>query len=519
MAHAEEGKEDWVAIQKKTFTKWLNNHLRKKGYKPMGDVQNEFEDGVKLCEVVNALYDLPLPKLNRNARMRPHKLDNLSLALKMVEVDAKIKTNFLKSTHLIDHDLKMILGMIWAIILDFAIKGISVDELTAKEGLLLWCRKKTAGYAHVDPPGIQGFTRDWKNGLAFCALIHRHQPQMLDYASLDPKNAKENLELAFSSAEKLGIPRLLDVEDLQHEKPDERSVMTYIAEYFHRFATQDQKELAARRAQKFVKFARGMAARKHEYEQRARALLAWAESWIEELAKDNLGNSLEESVQTNNDLRHFLVQDKPPKSGEKLDIEGLFAEINTELKVNNRAPYVPPAELTPEAIDAAWDRLQVSEKVRAKAARENRFRFIKKEEAKIPEEKQKEFEASFKHFDANGDNSLSPIEFKAAATAVSLVFKDEAALQKVFGEVSEGKGGISLVQYMHFLNDLHQDRDSPDQIRASFRELAGDADTISADQLRVPPLAEDEVAYLAQTIPKAADGRLDYNKYIQENFV
>jgi len=42
--------------------------------------------------------------------------------------------------------------MIWAIILDFSIKGISVDELTAKEGLLLWVQKKTKGYRDVDQP-------------------------------------------------------------------------------------------------------------------------------------------------------------------------------------------------------------------------------------------------------------------------------------------------------------------------------------------------------------------------------
>jgi len=39
--------------------------------------------------------------------------------------DAKIKTNFLKPTHLIDHDLKMLLGMIWAIILDYAISPLN----------------------------------------------------------------------------------------------------------------------------------------------------------------------------------------------------------------------------------------------------------------------------------------------------------------------------------------------------------------------------------------------------------
>jgi hypothetical protein len=43
----------------------------------------------------------------------------------------------------------MILGMVWAIILDFQIKGISVEEKSAKEGLLLWCQKKTKGYRDV----------------------------------------------------------------------------------------------------------------------------------------------------------------------------------------------------------------------------------------------------------------------------------------------------------------------------------------------------------------------------------
>jgi hypothetical protein len=107
-----------------------------------------FSAGIKLMELINALYDVPMPKkFNANPRMRPHKLDNLEQSLKMVD-QAKIKTNFLKTTHLLDHDLKMILGMMWAIILDYAIKGISDDDgqATAKDGLLLWARKKTAGY-------------------------------------------------------------------------------------------------------------------------------------------------------------------------------------------------------------------------------------------------------------------------------------------------------------------------------------------------------------------------------------
>jgi len=294
---AEEGGEKpgdqpkWVQIQQKTFTKCMNNHLRKKGYSEVKSAQDDFEDGIKLMELINALYDTKIPaKYNKAPKMRPHKLDNLGLAFNMLE-EAKVKTNFLKTTHLLDHDLKMILGMVWAIILDYAIKGISVEELTAKEGLLLWCRKKTAGYKHIDPPGINNFKNDWRNGLAFCALIHKHRPDLLDYSSLDPHNAAQNLEMAFDIAEKqLGIPRLLDVADMK--EPDERSVMTYVSEYFHRFASQDQREVAARRCANFLKFIRGVQKRQYDYEERARALLKWVADRSGEFKNRDFGATL-----------------------------------------------------------------------------------------------------------------------------------------------------------------------------------------------------------------------------------
>eukprot|EP01046_Picozoa_sp_COSAG06_P115348 COSAG06_NODE_62232_length_265_cov_1.228916_2_plen_35_part_01 len=35
--------------------------------------------------------------------------------------------------------------MIWILISKFAIEDISEEQATAKEGLLLWCKKKTKG--------------------------------------------------------------------------------------------------------------------------------------------------------------------------------------------------------------------------------------------------------------------------------------------------------------------------------------------------------------------------------------
>jgi hypothetical protein len=108
----------------------------------------------------------------------------------------------------------MTLGMIWTIILRFAIQDISVEEMTAKEGLLLWCQRKTAPYKNVN---VQNFHLSFKDGLAFCALIHRHRPDLIDYHKLSKDNPLENLNTAFDVAEKyLDIPRMLDPDGKVH---------------------------------------------------------------------------------------------------------------------------------------------------------------------------------------------------------------------------------------------------------------------------------------------------------------
>ena len=87
----------------------------------------------------------------------------------------------------------------------------------------------------------------FKVGLAFCALIHRYRPELIDYQSLRKENPAHNLNTAFEIAEKhLDIPRMFNVEDMVNNViPDELSVMAYVSSYYHAFAGAHKAETAS----------------------------------------------------------------------------------------------------------------------------------------------------------------------------------------------------------------------------------------------------------------------------------
>ena len=63
--------------------------------------------------------------------------------------------------------------------------------------------------------------------MAFNALLHKQRPDSLDYASLHPSNHTDNLNNAFDIAhQKFGISKLLDPEDVDVQRPDEKSLST-----------------------------------------------------------------------------------------------------------------------------------------------------------------------------------------------------------------------------------------------------------------------------------------------------
>ncbi|KAJ7373413.1 hypothetical protein OS493_013006 [Desmophyllum pertusum] len=348
----------WERQQRKTFTAWCNSHLRKLN-KQIDNIEEDLCDGLWLLDLLEVISGDKLPKPERG-RMRFHKIANVNKALDFV-AGKGVKLVSVGAEEIVDGNLKMTLGMIWTIILRFAIQDIAVEESFAKDGLLLWCQRKTAPYKNVN---VHNFHTSFKDGLAFCALIHRHRPDLIDYNSLSKETPLENLNYAFDVAEKhLDIPRMLDAEDMVNTaKPDERAVMTYVSSYYHAFTSSQKADTAAKRIGKVLTINRDNEKMMEDYENMASDLLDWINKTLPGLQDRTSDGTLDDMQKKLDALRVYRRSEKPPRVEEKGMLETNFNTLQTKLRLGNRPAYLPTEGKMISDINRAWGNLEGSEK-------------------------------------------------------------------------------------------------------------------------------------------------------------
>ncbi|XP_051256486.1 EH domain-binding protein 1-like protein 1 isoform X4 [Dicentrarchus labrax] len=109
--------------------------------------------------------------------------------------------------------------------------------VNSSQSLLQWCQNITNGYRGVK---VTNFSTSWRNGLAFCAILHHFHPDKIDFDQLDPHDIKINNKKAFDGFEALGISRLLEPSDMVLlSVPDRLIVMTYLSQIRSHFTNQE----------------------------------------------------------------------------------------------------------------------------------------------------------------------------------------------------------------------------------------------------------------------------------------
>uniref|UniRef100_A0A672QH02 EH domain binding protein 1-like 1b n=1 Tax=Sinocyclocheilus grahami TaxID=75366 RepID=A0A672QH02_SINGR len=120
---------------------------------------------------------------------------------------------------------------------DFASPLPSPGLVTSSQSLLEWCQEIARNYKGVK---ITNFSTSWRNGLAFCAILHHFHPAIIDFDALEPHNIKHNNKAAFDGFASLGISRLLEPSDMVLlSVPDRLIVMTYLCQIRAHFTGQE----------------------------------------------------------------------------------------------------------------------------------------------------------------------------------------------------------------------------------------------------------------------------------------
>lgn len=342
-------------VQKKTFTKWVNKHLMKVR-KHINDLYEDLRDGHNLISLLEVLSGIKLPR--EKGRMRFHRLQNVQIALDFLK-QRQVKLVNIRNDDITDGNPKLTLGLIWTIILHFQISDIYISgesgDMSAKEKLLLWTQKVTAGYTGIK---CTNFSSCWSDGKMFNALIHRYRPDLVDMERVQIQSNRENLEQAFEVAERLGVTRLLDAEDVDVPSPDEKSVITYVSSIYDAFP-------------KVPEGGEGISAtevdsRWQEYQSRVDSLIPWIRQHTILMSDKSFPQNPVELKALYNQYIHFKETEILAKEREKGRIKELYKLLEVWIEFGR---IKLPQGYHPNHVEEEWGKLIVEMLEREKSLR------------------------------------------------------------------------------------------------------------------------------------------------------
>ncbi|XP_039176235.1 dystonin isoform X23 [Crotalus tigris] len=373
-------------VQKKTFTKWINQHLLKVR-KHVNDLYEDLRDGHNLISLLEVLSGDTLPRERdflktlrlvssteacpfeqheededkgprEKGRMRFHRLQNVQIALDYLK-RRQVKLVNIRNDDITDGNPKLTLGLIWTIILHFQISDIHVtgesEDMSAKERLLLWTQQITEGYAGVR---CENFTTCWRDGRLFNAIIHKYRPDLVDMNTVAVQSNLANLEHAFFVAEKLGVARLLDPEDVDVSSPDEKSVITYVSSLYDAFPKVPEGGEGISAHDVEVKWI--------EYQNMVNYLIQWIRHHATIMIDRAFPNNPVELKALYNQYLQFKETEIPPKEIDKSKIKHLYKLLEVWIEFGR---IKLPQGYHPNDIEKEWGKLIIAMLEREKMLR------------------------------------------------------------------------------------------------------------------------------------------------------
>ncbi|CDQ64771.1 unnamed protein product [Oncorhynchus mykiss] len=340
-------------VQKKTFTKWVNKHLIKcvhhrwaGSQSQVTDLYEDLRDGHNLISLLEVLSGETLPR--EKGRMRFHKLQNVQIALDFLK-HRQVKLVNIRNDDIADGNPKLTLGLIWTIILHFQISDIQVngqsDDMSAKEKLLMWSQRMVDGYQGIR---CDNFTTSWRDGKLFSAVIHKHQPRLIDMSKVYRQTNVQNLEYAFNVAETdLGVTRLLDPEDVDVPHPDEKSIITYVSSLYDAMPRDVQDGIQANELE----------LRWTEYYELVTIIRQWISHHVVIFGERRFPGSYEEIEILWRQFLKFKETELPAKEADKHRSKLIYQSF--ESAVHAGQVKVPPG-YHPIDVEKEWGRLHVS---------------------------------------------------------------------------------------------------------------------------------------------------------------
>ncbi|XP_048792401.1 dystonin isoform X29 [Lagopus muta] len=348
-------KDERDKVQKKTFTKWINQHLMKVR-KHVNDLYEDLRDGHNLISLLEVLSGDTLPR--EKGRMRFHRLQNVQIALDYLK-KRQVKLVNIRNDDITDGNPKLTLGLIWTIILHFQISDIHVtgesEDMSAKERLLLWSQQTTEGYAGIR---CENFTTCWRDGRLFNAIIHKYRPDLIDMNTVAVQSNLANLEHAFFVAEKLGVARLLDPEDVDVSSPDEKSVITYVSSLYDAFPKVPEGGEGISANDVEVKWV--------EYQNMVNYLMQWIRHHVTIMSDRTFPNNPVELKALYNQYLQFKETEIPPKETDKLKIKHLYKLLEVWIEFGR---IKLPQGYHPNDIEKEWGKLIIAMLEREKTLR------------------------------------------------------------------------------------------------------------------------------------------------------